>query len=84
LISLVGHKEPGRVLRKAVMDDATPAKSGTVIEYWRGPVEDMSTYPRGKKGEAFRHAWLLHEFGRVWLFQKRTGEDEFSYMAVVK
>ncbi len=84
MISLHTHKDPARVLRNAVLDDVTPAKRGTVIEYWRGPVGDLSEYPKGTKGEAFKAALRLFELGRVWLFQKRIGEDEFSYMVVVK
>ena len=84
MISFMGHKEPGRVLKKAVLDDVAAAKRGPVFEYWRGPVGDLSQYPKGAKGDAFKAAWQLFEYGRVRLFQKRTKEDEFSYMVVVK
>ncbi len=81
MITFAGSKDPGRVLRNAVLDDVTPPRKGQVFEYWRG---ETDTLPVGKRGETFRIAWMLHELGKVELVQKRHGDGEYSYRAVVK
>ena len=80
MINLADHKDGARVLRKAVLDDVTPAKPGTVIEYWRGP---MDMEPKGRRAEVFAEAWRLSELKRVILFQYRYGDGDYGYRAGV-
>lgn len=80
MISYATHKDPARMLKLAVLDDATPAESGTVLEYWRGKTDFD---PQGKRRDVFRMASLLEANQRVVLLQKRHGEDDYSYRAVV-
>lgn len=80
MISYATHKDPARMLRMAVLDDKTPAQSGEVLEYWRGKTDFD---PQGKRLDAFRMASLLSDSGMVKLMQKRHGEDDYSYRAVV-
>jgi hypothetical protein len=80
MISYATHKDPARMLRMAVLDDATPAERGTVLEYWRGAT---NVDPQGKRADAFRTARRLADAGRVVLMQKKHGIDDYSYRAVV-
>lgn len=80
MITYATHKDPARMLRMAVLDDTTPAVSGTVLEYWRGKTDFD---PQGKRRDVFRMASLLEANQRIVLLQKRHGEDDYSYRAVV-
>ena len=79
MISYHNHKEPGRVIRHAVMDDAAPLPYGTVFEYWVGQTDCL---PFGKRKQAFDAAMELYNNKRVILFQARV-DDGFSYRAKV-
>jgi len=61
LIIFAKHKDPARVLRNAVLGDKTPAKPGTIIEYWRG---SMDIDPSGLRKEVFDEARRLYDFRR--------------------
>jgi hypothetical protein len=87
----VGHSDPARVIRLAVLDDITPANRGDVIEYWRGETEFE---PTGRRKQAFDAARSLSDMGRVVLCQEQgevisRGVDrnsstyEYSYRMVV-
>lgn len=80
MISYATHKDPARMLRLAVLYDVTPVASGLVLEYWRGKTDFD---PQGKRRDVFRMASLLEANQRVVLLQKRHGEDDYSYRAVV-
>jgi hypothetical protein len=80
LINLADHKDGARVLRKAVLDDVTPAKPGTVIEYWRGHTD---TDPKGRRKDVFDEARRLSDMGRVILFQYCYGDFDYGYRAGV-
>lgn len=80
MISYANHKEPARMLKLAVIDDVTPAKKGDVLEYYRGCTDFE---PTGARLDVFRSARALMDKGRVRLFQKRYGKDDYGYWAVV-
>jgi len=82
LISFAKHKDPARILRNAVLDDKTPAKAGTIIEYWRG---SMDIDPSGLRKEVFDEARRLYDLGHVILFHHRYGDYDYGYcVGVVK
>ena len=80
LISFAGHKEASRLLRNAVLDDATPASKGDVFEYHQG---ETDFDPRGDRRKLFNDVYGLYNKGRVMLYQVRLGDDFFSYRAKV-
>ena len=80
MISLVGHKDPARVLRNAVLDDVSPAKRGTEIEYWRGATE---LDPVDTRKAVFIAASELAAMGRVFLYQRLISSGNYSYIAKV-
>ena len=80
MITYATHKEPARMLKLAVLDDVTPSSKGAVIEYWRGRTDFE---PHGARSDVFRSARALMDKGRVILAQKRYGNDDYGYWAVV-
>lgn len=79
MISFVGHKDPVRVIRNAILDDKTPAEKGTVIEYWKG-VTDVS--PKGTRAAVFAAVRALSDAKRVLMCQANV-DGGYSYRMVV-
>lgn len=73
-------KEPGRVIRHAVLDDVSPMRKGEELIYWRGGTDFD---PIGHRREAFNAASELQALGRVVLYQKRHGDGDYEYRARV-
>lgn len=80
MLTYTNAKNPGRVIRHAVLDDVTPLAKGTDFEYYRGATDFD---PIGVRREAFNAASELQALGRVVLYQKRHGDGDYSYCARV-
>ena len=81
MINLIGHKDPARVIKKAIYDDATPCRKNTKFLYWRGATD---TDPQGGRARVFRDMRALEGLGIVHLCQCRNDEADYSYFAVSK
>lgn len=80
MINLTTHKDTARVLRNAVLDDISPAQSGTEYIYWQG---ETDLEPTGKRKQVFDEARKLYELNRVFLYQRMIREGEYQYIAMV-
>ncbi len=81
MISYIKHKDPARMMRMAVLDDKTPAESGTVLEYFQG---ETDLDPVGNRRGLFSAVYDLYERGFIRLVQVRLGDGLYSYRGVVK
>lgn len=81
MISYIKHKAPQHMMRRAVMDDVTPADKGTVLEYWQGET-DLDPEPARKK--VFQAVYDLYERGLINIVQVRLGEGVYSYRGIVR
>ena len=81
MINLIGHKDPARVIKKAIFDDATPCRKNTKFLYWRGATD---TEPQGDRAKVFKDIRVLEQVGIVNLCQCRNAEADYSYFAVSK
>jgi hypothetical protein len=79
MINLIGHKDPARVIKKAIFDDVSPCGKNTKFLYWRGATD---TEPQGKRAKIFKDMRILEGVGIVHLCQRRNGESDYSYFAV--
>lgn len=69
------------MMRRAVLDDVTPAEKGTVLEYWQG---ETDLDPVGHRRDVFHAVWELYERGFVQLVQARLPDGRYSYRGVVR
>lgn len=75
-------KDPARVLKNMVLgiDGIAQVKAGTRIVYHKGQTWSLSENAR-KVGDMARQ---LEGLKRVILVQKKTGPDEYEWLAVVR
>ncbi len=81
-MNLSTSKDPARVLRNAVMgiDGIQQAKPGTRIVYHTGEMWSLSESAR-KVGAIARE---LADKERVILCQRRIGDDDYEWLAIVR